>query len=36
MGQILPALYFTLNLQAATVSTKFAKERSAVDTTLHL
>ena len=36
MGQILPALYFTLNLQAATISTKFAKERSAVDTNLHL
>ena len=36
MGQILPALFFTLNLQAATVSTNFAKERSAVDTTLHL
>jgi hypothetical protein len=34
MGQILPALYFTLNLQAATVSTNFAEERSTGDTNL--
>jgi len=36
MGQILPALYFTLNLQEATVSLNFAEEHPRVTTPIHI